>query len=572
MSLLTLTDKFNEIAFEDGVFTPKKVGRMRADILTLDIPGFRTYKEKVCALFLNLRERPKCVCGNETELITTVQGFRPFCSRKCAAINEETKKARAKTCLERFGVENVGAADLIKDKIKNTNLEKYGHYSSFGALEIRDKIKNANLEKYGVENAMQSESAKKNLSKTFSLKTPEEKHFIKAKRQSTVKEKFGYDFVLQDPNIRQQITQTNLKKYGHHIPIHGSLKEKYLNARLETYKTTILPVRLEQCAERNIIPVGWGVDDYLGGHLDYKFLHVECGTEFAGQFLSGGGPICPNCKPNRSVIEMKFYNALLEFFPNAVSNSRDIIKPLEIDILIGDVGVEVNGVYWHRDDFNKPLSYKTELFPGTLLHFWDFELEDKFDICLSMTRAKLKSFNERIFARRCELRKISSIESRAFFEENHLQGNAKSAERYALFYQGKLIQCISIGKSRFNKKADLELIRFATAKNIQVVGGFSKLLSAVKRAHGGKILLTYADKRHSTANTYKQFFDEVGISKPNYLWVKNSIRLSRYQTQRHKLLKMFDDVTPSDTEASIMQRHKFYKISDCGNIVLQMIL
>lgn len=75
---------------------------------------------------------------------------------------------------------------------------------------------------------------------------------------------------------------------------------------------------------------------------------------------------------------------------------------------------------------------------------------------------------------------------------------------------------MTFGKSRFNKKYDWELLRYCTLSNFNIIGGASKLLSYFKKNYGGSII-TYADKRWSAGNLYKQLgFTQLKDSPPAY--------------------------------------------------------
>lgn len=59
-------------------------------------------------------------------------------------------------------------------------------------------------------------------------------------------------------------------------------------------------------------------------------------------------------------------------------------------------------------------------------------------------------------------------------------------------------------------------------------------------------------------------FKELEKSEPNYVWIRGNTVLSRYQTQKHKLIKMG---FTGDTEDTIMKERGFLKLYDCGNYV-----
>ena len=87
---------------------------------------------------------------------------------------------------------------------------------------------------------------------------------------------------------------------------------------------------------------------------------------------------------------------------------------------------------------------------------------------------------------------------------------------------------MTFGKPRFTKGANWELIRYCTIGSFSVVGGASKLLSYFRKHNSGSII-TYADRRWSIGNLYEKLgFTFIGNSEPNYYYVKNYDRISRY--------------------------------------------
>jgi hypothetical protein len=373
------------------------------------------------------------------------------------------------------------------------------------------------------------------------------------KRNKTIKEKYNVEHVFQIPNVKQQI------------------KQKFNN----NYITNILPIRLKILKEEyNIIADGWNIEDYKCGKdkefLD--FIHISCGHKFKGIISNGSLPYCPKCSKNGSLIEQKLKSALLDKFEHIKYNDRTLIAPKEIDIVINNkLGIEVNGVYWHREEGGKvPLLDKTNMSPIQLIHLWDYELYNKFDLCVSMICAKLGKFEKIIYARKTKLKKISIKEAKPFFDDNHIQGHINSSFYLGLYFENELVMALSIGKSRFNKNADIELHRLATKKHTTVIGGVDKLFKHIGLVFKQQKLISYADKRYSNGDVYKRLgFTELKSTTPNYFWVNREIVLSRYQCQKHKLEKLLgtNNYNPNLSEADNMLNNGYFKIKDCGNKV-----
>jgi hypothetical protein len=353
------------------------------------------------------------------------------------------------------------------------------------------------------------------------------------------------------------------------------MQEKSTITKRQKYIDTHLTNHFQTMEERNIQPVDWNLNDYIDAAHEYKFIHLDCNTVFTGTFSSNGIPLCPICKSSgRSIIEQKLANELINKFSlNKISlNNRKLIAPKEIDIVIDNkLGIEVNGIYWHQDGNGKiPLLDKSNMSVIPILHFWDFELDNKFEICKSIICAKMGNFEEKIFARKCTIKTLSAKEAETFFNNNHLQGHTKAGYYLGLIYNNELVMALSIGKSRFNKNVDIELHRLASKLNTTIVGGVDKLFKQVKNDFKNNKLISYADKRYSNGDVYKRLgFTELSDSKPNYFWIKNNIILSRYQCQKHKLEKLLgtNNYNPNLSETDNMLNNGYIKIKDCGNKV-----
>lgn len=77
----------------------------------------------------------------------------------------------------------------------------------------------------------------------------------------------------------------------------------------------------------------------------------------------------------------------------------------------------------------------------------------------------------KIFARKCEIKEISSKESKNFVNQNHIQGNAPSTIKIGLFFKEKLVSVMTFGKRPMFNSNEYEIIRFCNILNTMVVGG-----------------------------------------------------------------------------------------------------
>lgn len=161
----------------------------------------------------------KCLCGNKTSFNKNWRnGYRKYCSSKCAQINENTKNKRKSTNLEKYGVENVAQSKEVQSKIEVTNLERYGCKSSFQNRDVRDRWKRGIKNKYGVDHIFQMGEIKNqirvsNLEKYGKESYTQTNEYLE-KTKKTNLEKYGSDWYTQTDEWIEKTKTTNLEKFG----------------------------------------------------------------------------------------------------------------------------------------------------------------------------------------------------------------------------------------------------------------------------------------------------------------------------------------------------------------------
>ena len=111
---------------------------------------------------------------------------------------------------------------------------------------------------------------------------------------------------------------------------------------------------------------------------------------------------------------------------------------------------------------------------------------------------------------------------------------------------------------------EFEMLRFCNKLNTQVVGGASKSLKYFIKNYRPKLILTFADRRYSNGNLYKQLgFKLQNITVPNYYYVIDDIRKYRFGFRKNILIKQGYD--SNKTEHEIMLERKIYRIYNSGN-------
>lgn len=245
---------------------------------------------------------------------------------------------------------------------------------------------------------------------------------------------------------------------------------------------------------------------------------------------------------------------------------------LEIDIFIPElnIGIEVNGNYWHSELKRDRLYHKKKSEEAAkngifIYHIFEYEWTAKCEQIKAQLKNLLGKNDTKIYARKCDVRLINNVAKQRFLDENHLQGNDSSSVKLGLFYEDELVSVMTFCKPRFNKKYEWELSRFCSDWGCNVVGGASKLFNYFIKHYEPKSVISYSNNAHTRGELYEKLgFKLISESNPDYVWFKNGKIVPRYQAQKHRLLKQG---LQGNSESEIMHELGYYRIYDCGNKV-----
>lgn len=472
------------------------------------------------------------------------------------------KQRSKETNLKKYGVEYAGQSSVIKDKIKATCLEKYGVEYSTQTQQMKEKSKETIQQHYGVSHISQSEE-------------------IKEKVRQTNLDKYGVGCSLQNPEIKKQIIKTNLKKYGAENPFaNKEVQQKIRQSLLKKYG-------VESFKQKDIEHI----DIWKDRELFVKYIE-EINKEHKPNIME----LCHffNCEQtslykkiheyqieekidwylNRSYYEDDIIDWLQKNFCDIkiIRNERSILgNNLEIDIYLPEykIGIEFNGNYWHSELFEKFQDHNGRSTrhqeksliaeeKGILL-FQIFEYEWNSPIVQENIKNRLRTLlqknNNLIYARKCEVKLITEKQKKDFLNLNHIQGNDRSSVYIGLFYENKLVSCMTFSKPKF-QKYDYELSRFCSIHDTNVIGGASKMFKFFVDTFllQGQKVVSYNDITKTSGKIYSILgFVNTSINPPNYIWMNlntGEIR-TRYQEQKAG-------------EVQRMHSQGFSRICDCG--------
>lgn len=550
--------------------------------LTSFLPNEASFNERLYCVKNNISSRQKCITCNTNYVTfnTTKNKYRDFCNAKCEMKNKSIQNKIEETCLEKYGVKHAQQNKSIRDKTIETCIEKYGQSTPLLNEEVIKKSKNTTKLKYGTTHPSKSNIVKEKRKRTclekYGVECSLQNDIVKSKSKRTIKERYGVDNIGSSKEIQDKIHATNNAKYGVDMPFQS--KEIY-DKSLKTIRQNLF-----KDIQNNIYATPlFDVNDFNKNNI-FKWKCKKCGTVFEDSFnanlKSREGPIvrCPKCNPilaGTSHEEQEICEFIKSFYDKMViTNTKDIIPPLELDIYVPErkLAFEFDGLYWHSSkvkDYHLHKTLECEKQGIQLIHIFENEWDFKQDIVKSRIRNLFGISKKTIYARKCEVKEVSSKESKDFQNENHIQGPCNSSINIGLYYDNEIVSLMTFGKSRFNKKYEYEMLRFCNKIDHHIPGGAGKLLSYFEKIYNPKSLISYADRRWSKGNVYEKLgFRLDHASKPDYWYIdKNKNMHSRVKYQKHKLPDLLKTYDPNKTEVENMSMNGYSRIFDCGNLV-----
>lgn len=367
--------------------------------------------------------------------------------------------------------------DKIFQNMNKTSEALYGTDSNHvpGTVEKRRKTCK---EKYGAENVMYLDEFKDKLRCSFENKygvdSPWKIPGIKDKRDEMMKAKYGDTSYLRSrmPSTTVALLQCK-KKYEEYLDSHEKRTEEQIAADLGCSQSLIQKVTARYGLVDKVItnPISSSKEKEIGKLLD------SLGIEY-------------------------------------LTNYRSILDGKEIDIYIPTkkIGIEFNGNYWHSSLFQEKNYHfdKSKLAESKgvrLIHIYEYEWNTMKDKIIQLLKIALGIVDNKIYARKCEVREITNQEAKILNDKVHLQNHRNAQVTYGLYYHDELVQLMSFSRTHYNRnlKGDnsWEIIRGCPGSNNIVVGGVSKLFSRFIRDYDPDEVFSYCDFNKFDGKSYE---------------------------------------------------------------------
>lgn len=292
----------------------------------------KTFKEKLYNYFHGNHLFLCPICGKPTKYESIRDGYREYCSAKCAQKSEKTRWKSVQTCLKNWGVPYNSQSPEIKKKIKGSHASK----TLKDVEKINKKRKQTCLEKYGVEYVTQARE-------------------FKIKKRDTFLKKYGVSNPFSSKKIQDKCHETQR--------FHNISKIDVLLGYTDDGKWIC------KCPHPNDCKI-WDI-------CDHKYI-INC-NRYYGR-IKEGGETCTKLNPlGRNYDGVS--NASSIYFDNLdkyIKGNREIqIGSYNVDWMYKNIIVEYNGSFWHAD----PSIYKSDwinpINGNTAQYTWDYDKKRK---------------------------------------------------------------------------------------------------------------------------------------------------------------------------------------------------
>ena len=529
--------------------------------------------------------------------------------------HDEQHEKAVQTCVKRYGVEDPNQLQEIKDKIIKTKIERFGE----DYMQMFDeKARATKLERYGDENYNNVEKAKQTKLEKYGNKNfvNVEKSFeTRALKHGSVEASYAHGVGVAKQHLKE-LHGDDLSDYYSDIisrgwltrdRIHGNrenaVQHQFQNAAenmgfdtVEEYfewwsEQRMNTERLKYNVRnhypnvekyRQTVINNWGSFEAMKQAATIKYnetMMSRYGVMNTFQLPHVRGSYSAHSKVNIA------FGTLL----NSWGIDYEEEFPLEsrlYDFKIGNILVEIDPTATHNSTLNifsktaeaMPTDYhlkKSQLAADNdyrCIHVWDWDDWNKIVTLLLPKKT--------IGARLCEVKDLSNDLNtvKDFITNNHLQGQCQGTS-YALglFYNDELVQVMTFGKPRYNKKYEYELLRLCSCPEYRVAGGASRLFQQFIKLYSPSSIISYCDNAKFDGDVYTNMsMTLVTRGAPTKHWASMNDS-SMHITDNLLRQRGFDQLFGSKfgfygkgtSNEELMLKHKFVTVYDCGQSVYE---
>lgn len=212
-----------------------------------------------------------------------------------------------------------------------------------------------------------------------------------------------------------------------------------------------------------------------------------------------------------------------------------------------------------------------------LVHLWEDVWLAKRQQVLSRIKSFL-GFNQTFHGRQFKTAPVDAKTAQHFLDTHHLQGYINAKHHFGLVYKDELLAVASFSNPIYMKTKgpdyqSAELVRFASANGLTIVGGLSKLIKHFVKQLKLNDLMTYADRDWSLGKGYDKLgFAFETATAPAYLYVHRETLL-RYFPHRLPKKTMLAFEAQNDLNLDdFLALNGYVKLFNTGNLKYYLYL
>lgn len=429
--------------------------------------------------------------------------------------NYNNRTLAMKTYTEKYGVDNPLKLEENRNKAKQVIKEKYGVDNFF---ENKDLFKERSLERYGVEHPMQNKDVKQKLGNTKFLRYGDENYNNPLKFNKTFLERYGVKRPFQLKKYVYKSEQTKLRRYK---DPHYNNREKALKTLYERYGENYYENQLSNVGNR-ISKINLKFGEYMG----------ITNFEFPLDTYS---------------YDLRKDNILIEINPTFTHNSLP-------DKIYGRFGGLDKLYHYNKTKMARDNGYEC-------INIFDWDDWEKIQYLLQDKKT--------LYARKLELKEVSSKDIDVFLNKYHIQGTCRSQIiRLGLYDEKELIEVMTFGIPRYNKNYEYELLRLCTMGEYKVVGGAERLFKYFIQKYNPNSIISYCDYSKFSGEVYSRLgFIQKGKPTPSLHWSINDTHITNNLLNQRGFDQLFKtNYGKGTSNEKLMLQHGWLPIYDCGQL------
>lgn len=427
----------------------------------------------------------------------------------------EVRKKSKETCLKKYGVDHYFKTEAGRAKASSITTKKIPSIDSLFEYYVAERHSVIDT---AIHFNVSVTTVLKWLSKNNLSKTPEQ---VEETKKKTNIDRFGVENSFSSPEVRKHYRENCIEKYGFDHPVNkGAEKSTEILSSEEKFAGFLIN-NFDDKPNYTMVARALGCSDNKvksavrkNGWEDYLSIYV-------------------------SSPEDELQTLLKKFNVDFVTHERKILNGKEIDIYIPTkkIGIEFNGDYWHSSLFQEKNYHfdKSKLAESKgirLIHIYEYEWNTMKDKIIQLLKIALGVAENKIYARKCEVREITNQEAKTLNDKVHLQDHRNAQVTYGLYYHDELVQLMSFSRTHYNRNLkgnnSWEIIRGCPGSNNIVVGGVSKLFSRFIRDYDPDEVFSYCDFNKFDGKSYEAIgMKFIGYTGPDKTYLIDGVAYKR---------------------------------------------